>query len=134
MESFNLIIAFLILMLVLFFDQHFFEILYNNKWGRAGIIFLLILISIASIWLSFIFLLFIIYFSQHTKKVFHIKETFVNKPKKYKRCKGCKKQNNASGVMASEKMRPKSSKNLAVTSNKPPKDVSPYTTNYYYNL
>ena len=67
MDSFVLTFLILILLFFLFSDQVFFDALYNSKIGRLVIIILLVTISIINIWLSYIFLLIIMYYSQLNK-------------------------------------------------------------------
>jgi hypothetical protein len=143
MDNFSLTFFILLLLLFLFSDQAFFDLLYNSKLGRFVIIVLLIAISIISIWLSFLFLLMIMYFSQlknTTPESFdkmdrvNISEVLNNNflYKNYKQDNVYKKSKKmgVNVVKASEQMRPKSSKNIQLTSYKP-KNVLPYSKNSY---
>jgi hypothetical protein len=150
MESFNLTIVILIFLLFLFSDEVFFDLLYNNKIGRFVIVLLLIAISIVSIWLSFIFLMIIMYFSQLNKSKSPIQENFdkmdrvnvsdvLNNNFLYKNYKSDNlykksKKIGLNVVRESEKVRPKSSKSFPLTSNKPSKNITPYSKNIYYNI
>jgi len=64
MDSFVLTFVILLLLFFLFSDQVFFDTLYNSILGRLVIIILLITMSIINIWLSFLFLMIVIYYSQ----------------------------------------------------------------------
>lgn len=152
MDSFVLTFLILILLFFLFSDQVFFDTLYNNKIGRFVLIILLIVISIINIWLSFLFLMIIVYYSQinktHTetqKENFDkmdrlnvsdvLNNSFLYKNYKtdfnYKKTKREGMTTNI--VKESEKLRPKSSKTTMI-SGKISKNVVPYSKNNYFNL
>lgn len=145
MDSFILTFLILILLFFLFSDQVFFDALYNSKIGRFVIIVLLITISIVNIWLSFVFLVIIMYYSQlnkiptpETKENFdtldrvNVSDVLNNNflYKNYKKdyvYKKSKKEGITNIITENEKLRPKSSKLSSVISSKPMKDIVPYS-------
>jgi len=149
MDSFVLTFLILILLFFLFSDQVFFDKLYNSKIGRLVIIILLITISIINIWLSFIFLVIIMYYSQFNKTPApETKENFdtldrVNVSdvlnnnflyKNYKKdsaYKKSKKEGITNIITENEKLRPKSSKLYPIISSKPLKDIVPYSKSHF---
>jgi len=149
MDSFNLTILVLIIMIFIFSDEMFFNMIYNSKSGRFVIVVLLITISIVSIWLSFVFLMIIMYFSQFNKKTpttehfdkmdrVNVSDVLNNNflYKNYKPDNVYKKskKNGLDVIRESEKIRPKSSKFIPPFSTRPSKNVSPYSKNIYYNF
>ena len=150
MDSFVLTFLILILLFFLFSDQVFFDALYNSKIGRLVIIILLVTISIINIWLSYIFLLIIMYYSQlnktpaptETKENFdkldrvNISDVLNNNflYKNYKTdsiYKKSKKEGMTNIIAENEKLRPKSSKLSSIISSKPSKDVVPYSKTHF---
>lgn len=153
MDSFVLTFVILLLLFFLFSDQAFFDTLYNSKLGRLVIIILLIIISIINIWLSFLFLMIIIYYSQLNKNPDTItpKENFdqmdrvnvsdvLNNNFLYKNYKTesvykkSKKEGITNRIKEDEKLRPKSSKLSSMISSKPSKNIVPYSKNTYSTL
>ena len=153
MDSFVLTFVILVLLFFLFSDQAFFSTLYNSSLGRIVIIILLIIISIINIWLSFLFLMIIIYYSQLNKNsaIETPKENFdkmdrvnvsdvLNNNFLYKNYKTdsiykkSKKEGITNRIKEDEKLRPKSSKLSSVISSKPSKIIVPYSKNSYSTL
>jgi len=150
MDSFVLTFVILLLLLFLFSDQAFFDTLYNSKLGRLVIIVLLITISIINIWLSFLFLMIIMYYSQLNKTSSPTKENFdkmdrVNVSevlnnnflyKNYKtdsNYKKTKRETKSNIIKEDENLRSKSSK-TAIVSSKQTNNIVPYSKNSYFNL
>jgi hypothetical protein len=148
MDSFNLTILVLIITIFLFSDKVFFDMIYNSKSGRFVIVVLLIATSVVSIWLSFIFLMAIMYFSQFNKtptpesfdKMDRVNvsdvlnNNFLYKNHKLDNVYKKSKKSGLNVVRESEKIRPKSSKFIPPFSARESKSVTPYSKNIYYTF